>query len=334
MGIELKRVYLSVLDNDASCFDGAKKAIDKNEEGVYAFIEKGVQKCIKNANGRSGKFLEHSKTRELIQRYRQRQLSLMELGNELAHQVYHLKNDHEIFTVSNFMMGEFVWNENTYIFAMETNCQEGMVCQTKTTEEGNENILAVETSILPKPNNSNTRFFMMNEDTMELTILEPKLNLVDDEGYLYAEKLLVCETNLSIKEAVKTAREIANTIIDDHQLDKLSIVPALERTIKETINEGKDLNLSEIAEEVFHESPEAIQSYSEEAKKVGIEKPVENQNKVKLPIKKMQKIITDTGIEINIPLDYYNNKDYIQLEKTKEGRFSIQLINIANVQNA
>ena len=42
---------------------------------------------------------------------------------------------------------------------------------------------------------------------------------------------------------------------------------------------------------------------------------------------------TDTGIEITIPLDYYNNKDYIEVLNMPDGRLAIQIKNIGNIEN-
>ena len=111
------------------------------------------------------------------------------------------------------------------------------------------------------------------------------------------------------------------------------MVPAFERVIKETINEGKDIDMKEIAEEVFYQTPEAKLAYVAEIENQGIEKPVQNSNWVKMPLKKTQKIKTDTGIEITIPLDYYNNKDYIEVINMPDGRLAIQIKNIGNIEN-
>ena len=126
---------------------------------------------------------------------------------------------------------------------------------------------------------------------------------------------------------------VAEEVIEHHELDKLEMVPAFERVIKETINEGKDIDMKEIAEEVFYQTPEAKLAYVAEIENQGIEKPVQNANRVKMPLKKTQKIKTDTGIEITIPLDYYNNKDYIEVINMPDGRLAIQIKNIGNIEN-
>ena len=113
---------------------------------------------------------------------------------------------------------------------------------------------------------------MIDLDKMTLTILENLTSTEDDDTHLYADKILECKTEISVKEAVKKARVVAEEVIEHHELDKLEMVPSFERVIKETINEGKDIDMKEIAEEVFYQTPEAKLAYVAEIENQGIEK--------------------------------------------------------------
>jgi 37-kD nucleoid-associated bacterial protein len=106
----------------------------------------------------------------------------------------------------------------------------------------------------------------------------------------------------------------------------------MERVIKETINEGKAIDLKEIAEEVFYQEPDAKMTYVSEIKNQGISKPVLNPNHVKIALKKTQKLKTDTGIEITIPLDYYHNKDFIEVVNMPDDRLSIHIKNMGHIE--
>ena len=308
--------------------------VDETIDGAYHFLEKSIEKCIKNPAGRPGKFQETSESRQEFMSYRQRTTSFLDFAKHIAMKRFEFKDRYELFTPTDLFMCEIEWNEDIFIVGLELTCQEGVVHHVNQTDKGIQNNLLLHQAILPNVSLKNANFFMINEDTMELTLLESLVSTEDDDTYLYADKILECQTEISVKEAVKKARVVVDEIVETHQLDKLEIVPALERTIKEAINEGNDLNIKEIAEEVFYQTPEAKKSYVKEMKNQGIEKPIINPNKVKLPLKKKQKIKTDTGIEITIPLDYYNNKDYIELENTPDGRIAIRLKNIGVVENA
>ena len=136
-----------------------------------------------------------------------------------------------------------------------------MVHHVNQSETGIQNNLIVHQAIIPAASLSSANFFAISLDKLTLTILENMTVTVDDDTFLYADKILGCKTEISVKEAVKKARIVADEVIKNHDLDKLEVVPALERVIKETINEGKDLDLKEVAEEVFYQVPEAKLTY-------------------------------------------------------------------------
>ena len=47
---------------------------------------------------------------------------------------------------------------------------------------------------------------MIDLDKMTLTILENLTSTEDDDTHLYADKILECKTEISVKEAIKKAR--------------------------------------------------------------------------------------------------------------------------------
>lgn len=333
MAVNVKSCYLYLLDNVHQMFMPTERPIDETVDGAYHFLEKNIEKCMKNAAGRPAVFREDSEARQLFLDYRNRTIPFTEFASEIAAKRYDFKDRYEIFTASDLFLCEVEISEVDYVVGLELTCKEEMVHHVNQSEAGIQNNLIVHQAIIPKASLSSANFFMINLDKLTLTILENMTSTEDDDTFLYADKILGCKTEISVKEAVKKARVVAEDVIKIHDLDKLEVVPALERVIKETINEGKDLDMKEIAEEVFYQVPEAKMAYVTEIENHGIEKPVQNANWVKMPMKKTQKIKTDTGIEITIPLDYYNNKDYIEVINMPDGRLSIQIKNIGNIEN-
>jgi nucleoid-associated protein YejK len=307
--------------------------LDESVEGAYYFLEKNIARCMKNAGGRPAKFKESSAVRKMFLEYRNRSISFLDFATQVARRRYDFKEHYEIFTATDLFLCEVSISDQEFVVGLELACKEGMVHHVTQDENGIQNNLLVHQSIVPGASLSNANFFMIDLDKLTLTILESLTSTADDDTYLYADKILECETKISIKEAVKTARFVADEVVEQHELNKLEIIPAFERVIKETINEGEDINLKEIAEEVFFEAPEAKSLFIAEVESHGIDQPVTNQNYVKMPLKKTQRLRTDTGIEISIPLDYYNNKEFIEVVNMPDGRLAIQIKNIGNIEN-
>ena len=333
MAVNVKSCYLFLLDNINQTFMPTERPLDETVDGAYYFLEKNIGKCMKNPAGRPATFKEDSELRKLFLEYRNRSIPFLDFAQAVSMKRYDFKERYEVYTASDLFVCEVEVGEVEYVIGLELTCKEEMIHHVNQGDSGIQNNLIVHQAIIPQASLNSANFFMIDLDKMTLTILENMISTVDDDTYLYADKILECETKISIKEAVKTARVVADDVIELHELDKLAVVPMLERAIKETINEGNDIDLKEIAEEVFYDTPEAKLTYFTGIENQGIDKPVLNQNAVKMALKKTQKLKTDTGIEITIPLDYYNNKDYIEVMNMPDGRLSIQIKNIGNIEN-
>ncbi|MCL1949101.1 MAG: nucleoid-associated protein [Turicibacter sp.] len=333
MAVTVRECYLFLLDNYHHNFVPPELPLDENVDGALRFLEKNIEKCMKNAAARPAVFKESSDMRKLFLEYRNRSIPFLEFAREIAMKRYEFKGRYEIFTSSDLFICVITNKEEEFLVGLEINCKEEMVHHVVQNEIGIQNNLLVHQSVLPKVSLSNSSFFMIDMDKLNLTILEGMTSSIDDDTFLYADKILECQTKISLKEAVRTAREVAEEVVEDHQLDKLHLIPAFERVIKETVNVGEDLDMGVIAEEVFFEAPEARLAYVEQLKGHGIDKPVINQNLVKMPLRKTQRLVTDTGIEITIPLDYYNNKEFVEVVNGPDGRLSIQIKNIGNIEN-
>jgi len=333
MAVTIRECYLFLLDNLNHTFLPPELPLDENVDGALRFLEKNIERCMKNAAAKPAVFKEDSQTRQRFLEYRNRTIPFLDFAREVAMKRYDFKNRYEIFTSSDLFLCTITIKEEEFVCGLELTCKEEMVHHVNQNDGGIQNNLLVHQSVIPRASLTNANFFIIDMDKLNLTILEGLTSTIDDDTFLYADKILECQTKISIKEAVKTAREVAEEVVEDHKLDKLQLIPAFERVIKETVNEGEDLDMGAIAEEVFFEAPEARTAYVEEMKELGIDKPVINQSYVKMPLRKTQKLVTDTGIEITIPLDYYNNKEFIEVTNTPDGRLSIQIKNIANIEN-
>ena len=333
MAVTIRECYLFLLDNLNHDFIPPQLPLDANVDGALRFLEKNIARCMKNASARPAVFREDSATRLRFLEYRNRSITLLDFAGEIALKRYELKNRYEDFTASDLFLCTITIKEEEFLCGLELTCKEEMVHHISQSDEGIQNNLQVHQSVIPRASLKNTCFFMIDMDKLNVTILEGLTSTIDEDTFLYAEQILQCQTRVSIKEAVKTAREVAEEVVEEHKLDKLQLIPAFERVIKEAVNEGEDLNMEVIAEEVFFEAPQAQKAYVQEMIGHGIDKPVINQNFVRMPLRKNQKLLTDTGIEITIPLDYYNNKDFIEVISSADGRLSIQIKNIGNIEN-
>jgi hypothetical protein len=94
------------------------------------------------------------------------------------------------------------------------------------------------------------------------------------------------------------------------------------------------LELAQVAREVFRDDPPAQREYLEELYQAGLAEP-QVQLAEKIVAKKFasQKIRTDTGVEINFPSDYFNDREKLEFINNDDGTISIVIKNVGKILN-
>ncbi|HYH03352.1 MAG TPA: nucleoid-associated protein, partial [Bacillota bacterium] len=106
------------------------------------------------------------------------------------------------------------------------------------------------------------------------------------------------------------------------------------KAVAMNVEEDNCIEMDHVVREIFRDDPPAQREYLEEIKKAGIE-----ETKIQLPEKIIakkfanQKICTDTGVEINFPSDYFNNKEKLEFINNSDGTISIIIKNVSKISN-
>ena len=93
------------------------------------------------------------------------------------------------------------------------------------------------------------------------------------------------------------------------------------------------LNIEDLGNTIFSDSEEMHDKYEEYIEKEQLPKSIKVNRAQLTNSVKTQKIKTDTGIELIVPVDYYRNKDYFEFLTDESGKISIRLKNIGEIIN-
>ena len=98
--------------------------------------------------------------------------------------------------------------------------------------------------------------------------------------------------------------------------------------IKESVEEDHALDVSAVAESVFYDEPHLQVQFDEDVKEWGISETVDAEQIKVSKKEKTQKIKTDHGIELTIPVDYIHSKEFVEFVNEADGKISIRIKNI------
>ena len=109
----------------------------------------------------------------------------------------------------------------------------------------------------------------------------------------------------------------------------------MKEYVTESVEEGDTeyIETEKVAEKLFDGKPGMRDEFMEKIEKANVPQKVEVNSYVTKKLSSNVKIVTDIGIELVFPAEYYQNNDYIEFINNEDGTISIQINNIGELIN-
>lgn len=299
---------------------------------VETFLLKHIEKSLHDANLKSGIFYDNSKWKGLLSSYLNEEISFVEFTKKLANQAYTVLCGSEKLDSSDLLFLDLTIEGERKIVFFKCNNRTGFVHQICQDESGIKNEIINHYAILPALSQKIDECAFISSDTLEIQFTDKKYTIDGQSGYLLADFLLECEYQISAKESLKIVDTIAKKVAEDHNVDSVAAAVKTKSYLVDHI-EADYINPEALCKEIFPSAPLLQQQYMEEIKTAGLPAQVRIEKELALRKGKSHRIKTDTGIEIIIPIEYFENPDYIEFINHPNGTVSINVKNIAKLIN-
>lgn len=188
--------------------------------------------------------------------------------------------------------------------------------------------------ILPNATQKEYDYFFINILDKKVWMSDTKCH-VDNESFNYmAEKILKLEEGLkkSEKEMVDVVETAAiQTIKECYKEEAPKKVFEYRNTIADEAADYGNISPVTLNERVFFDNADARQIYEEKLQEMDIpNKPIPVSNKTKRQLKKKQKIVTENGIEILVPIEYLEDKDVFEYREDPTGHVYIVINDVGS----
>ncbi len=324
--MEIKHIIIHTLQTDQNKCLLSDIELEVNTTKPFKCVESKVRNVFKSDNLKGSKFNENSEVKALCLAYLEDK-DFINLSKKLASKLFDIKFTNGLYSSSTLIISEVIFDERRYLVAVDSNLKSAMRLAIQDSDDNQLNALEEYSMLFSRAISAKDFVFMydlLNDDL--LTIEAPIKN--DQEVYNVLTTLfLEAKSSYSYRQAMKALMDFSNEVIDEYDLDAISIKPQLKAKVYEQIDE--EVNVSEVIEEVFTH-PQAKMKMHHECERIDlktVEKHSDNVNKTF----QTQRFVTDLGIEIVVPLDYLNNSNVFEMEITKDELGTITIKNIANI---
>lgn len=329
----IKRAILHILDFNSGMSVFSQNELDCTDDTVSTFLQKHLEKLHKDSAGKSGTFNADSGFAAALTEYSNKGLEFIDFTSQIANVLYENISLSDKLDAIDFVAADYINDDSDYFAILLITNKSAYTHQVITDENGIHNEIMKHYAILPAPSQKIDSYAIINMKTGEIHFSDKKRQIDGNSVYVLPEILLECSSGVSAKEAVKIVRETANEVAEEYGVNSAVAVSKAKSYIVENCEESDTISTQELAENIFSESPIMQEAFEKKIEEKEIPKDLKIEKTSAVRASKSQKIKTDTGIEITVPVEYFEDDRYIEFINNNDGTISIALKNIGKLIN-
>lgn len=301
------------------------------DDAYIPMLESKLTKAFTSPKRKTGVFKEGSTIKHLLEEYRSSMKTFEEMSIAIANYIFTAKCRCGIFIPTDLILAEVVYEERRYLVGLDNCYLEGLSHDTSQSGEQIENEITLCSTLLSSTLLKKDCAFMIEFGDYSVSSVEAQVEIAAEKRYFYSDIALCCESSPSYQDAYKTISDACEAVVEEYDLPSVQILPKMKQIIKDNVAAKEDINIEEVAQAVFADQPLAKQHFESQVKEKGVVKPISVEHIKSAKAEKVQKIRTDKGIEVIIPVDFMNSTEYVQFHTGEDGTISIELKNINRI---
>ena len=175
--------------------------------------------------------------------------------------------------------------------------------------------------------------FIVNLLNLDIAIIDKRYEINSDKLNILQDVILILKSERSEKEKLDIFNKVTKNLENKYIGDDVEKKAKIKKAIKDTVFDEGLISVESVMDKAFGETEELKRIYENTLEKSGI---VRNE-KIEIPDRLLktkfqrQKITTESGIEINVPIDYYGDESKIEFLPDENGTISIIIKNVKNL---
>ncbi len=330
--IRINRAVLHILDSVMGMPVLSDAELDTGSD-FCDFLKSHIFRLLSGDDLKACEFYkEESEVFQALQDYSED--NFVPISQMLATMLYEIMNSNIAIAPADFIIAEYRVDQTPYLAMLKMNYK---VSYTHTTEsEGFSNINSImrHRALLPSESQRLSEACFINLEDFSIQLIEKKYEVNGEKVAYFSKLFLKCGGALSAKSKIsivaKAVEQVQKKYLDDGE--QFEAFMEAKNIIHEELAEEGSLNIPRVIDKVFKEKEEFKQEVKEKLDKYHITEE-EVKPKSVATVKKFEKqcLTTDTGIELKIPMEQYQNPENVQFITNDDGTISVLLKNIGHI---
>lgn len=298
---------------------------------LYDFFRAHIEKVTQNDDLKNCSFYDDSEIKEELEAFTEEQF--IEFSQKLALLLYSIMNANIDIPSADLAVLLFRYEEQDYLGLLKMNYKSSYTHYTYSDDGANTNSMILAKALLPSLGQRLNEAVVIDLSTLNLQLLERKYEINGAKAYYLSENFLKCHTRLSQKTRLNIVARAVEQV--DHKYfedDNIERKMEVKKVLCEAFEEQGSLDVGEVTQKLYADNEDMRNDFVEKIDKYNIAeeviRPVNRQTVKKF---ERQYIKTDTGIEISIPSEQYNNSESIEFLTNPDGSLSVLIKNIGQL---
>lgn len=330
--IQIKQIIVHILDTSLTMpvlsMDEMPTGIDIN-----AFFANHISKTMNDDALKSCVFNEdYNLFLNSLTEFKNQTTDYVTFSKQIAGQLFAIMNANIMIPSADMALIAYRYKTKEYLALLKLNYQNTYIHYTDFESAVNVNTIIQHRTTLPNFGQRISEAAIIDIEEMTIDILDKSYE-INGEKKLYLSKLFFkCHTKLSSKEQMQAVKTATNRVTKKYFNEDIEKKVDITEKLFTNLDESGEINLKKFAEEAFKGESEAKEIFFETLEKKGIEEPkiTITEKTISRSFEK-QRIKTDEGIEIKIPMDFYNNPSKMEFKTEANGKISIIIKDINKI---
>ncbi|HBR02808.1 MAG TPA: nucleoid-associated protein [Ruminiclostridium sp.] len=327
MEIKINKAILHILDNNSAYPVFSQSELELNE-ATEDFMAKHIQKIICDDYMKEAQFNENSPFLPLLDNLKADK-DFQKASTEIAKRLHDIMRSNINIPNADLLAALVQIENEEHLALIKFNYKEGFTHYVNYNEQGTDNQIIVHKVLFASENQKNDEGAVINLKDLTLRLVEKSYEINGEKTYYFSKMFLGCSANPSQKESLKIVNKAASELGRKYFDDSFHTASELKSALYDSIESCREIDIESVADRVFDHQPEIKEEYLAEIKKAGL--PPKIQISSQKPEKQFarQKIKTDNGIELSIPMELYRDKSAIEFITNTDGTTSLVIKNVS-----
>ena len=258
--------------------------------------------------------------------------NMVEDSKKLAKALYDIMNANVTIPSADFAVVTFQVHSVQYLGLLKMNYKESYVHMTQNEEGKNVNQIIRYRSMLPSATTKLSEAVIIDLSDYSVQVIEKKYEINGSKVNYLSELYLHCHAAMSSKTKLDIVVNAVKQVNNKHYSEEPVKQLEAKRVIKEEMEETGTVSVEKVSEKLYGDVPQIKEEFDKKMEKYHME-TAEVTPQSERTTKKFEKqyLKTDTGIEINIPMEQYQDADQVEFITNPDGTISVLIKNINKI---